>query len=99
EVEPYRQLLVLVLEQLKRTRAGQTGGYPSAREFVEDLESITESLMAHQGERIADGEIADVLCRARVFGFHLAELEIRQHSRRHFQAIDEILRVTDICPD
>src|SRR5262249_783932 len=42
--------------------------------------------------------LADVIWRARVFGFHLAELEIRQHSNWHVEALDDIFRSTGVCP-
>jgi phosphoenolpyruvate carboxylase len=96
-VEPYRQLLSLIDDQLRRTIDGEPLGYASAAEFVADLEEIERSLIAHSGSRIAAGELADLLWRARVFGFHLAELEIRQHSGRHRDALANILQATGVC--
>ncbi len=98
-VEPYRQMLWLIDEQLRRTNSGESKGYRSASEFIEDLEAIDRSLRAHSGVRISKGEVSDLLWRARVFGFHLAELEIRQHSRRHVAALDDIFRVTGVYPN
>jgi phosphoenolpyruvate carboxylase len=98
-VEPYRQILALIADQLRRTAARNPLGYASSTEFVGDLEEIDHSLTAHSGGRIAAGELADVVWRAKVFGFHLAELEIRQHSGRHFEALDDIFRSTGVCDD
>jgi phosphoenolpyruvate carboxylase len=97
-VEPYRQLLGLVEDQLGRTIEDRELGYINAAEFLADLEAIERSLIAHSGGRVAAGELADLLWRARVFGFHLAELEIRQHSQRHSDALAEILQMTGVCP-
>jgi phosphoenolpyruvate carboxylase len=96
-VEPYRQMLALMADRLRRTAVGETLGYGSATAFIADLEEIERSLVAHSGARIAAGELSDVLWRARVFGFHLAELEIRQHSSRHADALDDIFRSTGVC--
>lgn len=96
-VEPYRQMLGLIVEQLRRTEEKAPGGYRDAAEFVADLELVSTSLRQHQGRRIAKGRLQDLIWRARAFGFHLAELEIRQHSRRHRDALDEIFRETGVC--
>ena len=96
-VEPYRQILALVAEQLRRTEDRAVGGYESPEEFVSDLELISASLWQFQGARIASAELQALIWRARVFGFHLAELEIRQHSRHHLAALDDIFRQTGVC--
>jgi phosphoenolpyruvate carboxylase len=96
-VEPYRQMLGLVDDQLARTIEDRELGYASVGELLADLEAIDSSLMAHSGARIAAGELADLIWRVRVFGFHLAELEIRQHSQRHRDALADILRTTGVC--
>jgi phosphoenolpyruvate carboxylase len=96
-VEPYRQLLGLIEEQLQRTDEEQPGGYAAAEQLVADLEIAVNSLMTHRGGRIARGELTDLLWRVRAFGFHLAELEIRQHSRHHLEALDDIFRTTGVA--
>ena len=34
-----------------------------------------------------------------VFGVHLLTLDLRQHSARHAEALDEIFRAAGVCPD
>ena len=41
--------------------------------------------------RLAQGKLRDAIRRAEVFGFHLATLDIRQHSDVHASAVDEVL--------
>ncbi len=96
-VEPYRQMLGLIEEQLRRTKASAEGGYADAAQLEADLALMVRSLSEHRGSRIAQGELADLVWRVRVFGFHLAELEIRQHSRRHAEALAEVLEATGVC--
>ena len=98
-VEPYRQMLTLIEERLRRTEARLTPAYSSADDLLADLDLIAESLMLHRGQRIAAGKLQDLRWRVRAFGFHLAELEIREHSQRHEQALTEILAATAVCPN
>jgi phosphoenolpyruvate carboxylase len=98
-VEPYRQLLGLIAERLRRTAEPADGGYASADELIADLELMSDSLTAHQGRRIAAGDLEDLLWRVRVFRFVLAELEVRQHSAQHRAALTEIFRFTEVCPN
>ena len=34
-----------------------------------------------------------------MFGLHLLTLDIRQHSARHEQAVDEVLKAAGVCPN
>ena len=58
--------------------------------YVEDLALIDRSLRAHLGARIADGTLARARRTARALGLHLAELDIREHSERHHQALGAV---------
>jgi phosphoenolpyruvate carboxylase len=99
--EPYRQKLSLMQARLQARRNGEastsrTGrrvshGYTSPSEFVTDLALIRESLARSGGQRQAETEVTDLARRAESFGFHLASLDIRQHSRVHAAALAEIL--------
>ncbi|MCX7622561.1 MAG: phosphoenolpyruvate carboxylase [Thermomicrobium sp.] len=88
--EPYRRMLGLIEERLRRTETGEFGGYFSPAEFLGHLELLATSLRESQGQRIADGRLADLIARVEVFGFHLAELEIRQDAARHREALAEL---------
>ncbi|MFG0274452.1 MAG: phosphoenolpyruvate carboxylase [Phycisphaerales bacterium] len=72
----------------------------SAARFIADLETLRDAL-AHAGldEAAARGPLADALVRARTFGFHLAALDIRQHSRVHESAVAEMLRLAGVEAD
>ena len=100
--EPYRQKLILIFRRLARSRewnrrkwsesVADDRRYQSAKEFEEDLQQIVTSLKDNKGESIVRGQLSRLVRRVQVFGFHLATLDIRQHSGRHETAIDEILR-------
>ncbi len=93
--EPYRLKLSYVRERLvnTRTRLLSRGphrpgvDYLGPNGYVEDLALIDRSLRAHLGARIADGTLAKARRTARALGLHLAELDIREHSERHHQAL------------
>ena len=91
--EPYRRKCGLIAERLNRTLRAESGGYATPEQFVSDLELMRQSLLDHHGRRIADGAIRDLIDRARSFGFHLAEIEIRQHAERHTAAVTELLHL------
>jgi phosphoenolpyruvate carboxylase len=79
--EPYRRKLWLMYQRLLQTVENQPGGYGHVHEFVADLEVIDASLRAHRGERIANGRLAALRRRVELFGFHVAKLDVRVHTR------------------
>ena len=96
--EPYRQRFGFIAERLRRTRAyltGQqaplTGRYGAAGELEDELAEIQAGLVTDGLERVAWGEVQDLRWQLATFGFHLASLEARQHSRVHAAAL-EIIR-------
>jgi phosphoenolpyruvate carboxylase len=108
-MEPYRQKLIMVFRRLRATRTEterpwdervrNPRAYRSVDEFMHDLGLIDRSLRQNKGERIADGRLADLIRNVEVFGFHLATLDIRQHSSRHRAAVAEIYNHYGIYSD
>lgn len=102
EEEPYRQKLILMYRRIRATMdhnqqawSGQTTNdraYASASELSDGLMMIEQSLRDHRGGSLACGKLARLIRRLNVFGFHLASLDIRQHSARHASAIAEVLK-------
>ena len=89
--EPYRRKCGLIAERLRRTEAFDVGAYSGPNALLADLRLIDASLEAHGGRRIAAGSLRDLRRRVSIFGFHLAELELRQHAERHTSAVAELL--------
>ena len=95
--QPYRQKLRYVYRKLGATleasrrpwradHVARPGTYADASELLADLRLLQESLRAHGGERLADGRLGTLVRQAGIFGFHLATLDLRQHSARHASA-------------
>ena len=100
--QPYRQKLLYVYRKLGATleasrrpwRADhrvRPGAYADASELLLDLRLLQGSLRSHRGERLADGRLGTLALQAEIFGFHLATLDLRQHSARHASALAEVL--------
>jgi phosphoenolpyruvate carboxylase len=63
--------------------------YPSAREFLADLQILHTSLVENRGPRLAHALIDPLLLEVRTYGLHLQTLDIRQHARLHAAALEE----------
>ena len=97
--ELYRQALTLMRERVRTTRERLPSGYQGPGELLRDLRLVQRALI-HQGEPlVASGEIHDLIRQVEVFGFHYARLDIRDHSGRHEQALDEVLRLVGIADE
>ncbi len=90
--EPHRQLLLLAARRLAATRSRDADfGYPRASDFLHELRVLQDSLVTAGAPRQAYGELQQLIWQVNSFGFHLAELEIRQHSSVHAKALEEVL--------
>ena len=93
--EPYRLKCSYVYTRLENTRDRYTNGTPhvpgrdylGSEEYLHDLEVMDSSLRAHQGERIADGLLREVMRTANAVGLHLASVDVREHTNFHHTAL------------
>ncbi len=109
--EPYVRKFLRIearLEQtLKKAQAmltnGRRGGfedaYGSHEELLADLRMVQQSLAENGAGEIAQGgKLPRLIRQVEAFGFHLATLDVRQHSDAHAKALDEILLAAGVCP-
>ncbi len=89
--EPWRQMLNLMLIRLDENTP-PAAAYPSARELEQDLLLLESSLHAVRANHIADLDVRPLIAQVRVFGFHLATLDIRQNSAYYDRAIAGLLK-------
>ncbi|MFP5342709.1 MAG: phosphoenolpyruvate carboxylase [Candidatus Limnocylindria bacterium] len=92
--EPYRQRFGFMAERLRRTRIALTdeagprsGRYDGPGALDAELVELQEALVADGMERVAYGEVAELRWQLGTFGFHLASIEVRQHSSVHRAAL------------
>ena len=89
--ELYRQKLARIQRKLAADE------YRSSRGFLRDLLQVQDSLKAHGGTRSALGAVQRLVRKLRLFGLHLAPLEVRENAELHSAALDEIFARYDIC--
>ena len=100
--EPYRHKLSLMkyrletlmarIEQglVQSNRSIDNHAYANVSEFLADLNLIRDSLIGHGDQSVADQELLDLIRLVETFGFHLMQLDVRQESTRHSDAVAEI---------
>ncbi|MCM3341585.1 phosphoenolpyruvate carboxylase [Paenibacillus sp. MER TA 81-3] len=103
EKEPYRIKLTYMLEKLNNISDESTKDtlqrYRMPMEFVEDLKIIDRSLRHHFADYVADTNVSKLIRQVELFGFHMATLDVRQHSKEHENAMTEILANMNIVED
>jgi phosphoenolpyruvate carboxylase len=95
--EPYRRRMGAIAERLRRTRAYLTedegpisGRYATPGQLVAELDELQRCLAEDRLPRVAWGEVQDFRWQVETFGFHLASLELRQHSQVHEAALEAL---------
>lgn len=100
--EPYRRVFLgiyarlaatsqrLGLSVMQRLQVNPTEPYADSAEFVHDLDTVINSLKQHKSDWLARGALRNLRRAADVFGFHLAPLDMRQHSKVHEQVVEEL---------
>ena len=90
--EPFRAYLLYASRRLSATREPGTAdlAYRGPAEFIADLRLVQRELASAGAVRQAYGELQHLIWQAETFGFHLAGLEVRQHSAVHAQALGEL---------
>ncbi len=101
--EPYRVVLRGIRQRLRLTRERMEcllhrqpvphgAWYETAAPLRDSLEMIDASLREVGLAAIADGELKNTLWRLDSFGIHLLNLDIRQESTRHTEALSAVCR-------
>jgi len=103
EDEPYRRALIGVYARLAATLHALTGTealrhavapsnvYGGAAELLADLRTIEQSLGQHHAQALIAPRLAPLMRAVRVFGFHLATVDLRQSSDKHEAVIAELI--------
>lgn len=96
--EPFRQKLLFIQEKLKNTlHAQKTPFYSSPSELRYDLQLQLDALV-DAGCDASLESLRRMIYSVDIFGFHLAKLDLRQHSARHRAALEEIVDALDLIP-
>jgi phosphoenolpyruvate carboxylase len=88
--EPWRQYVYFLLQKLNASGDSGFEGYARPAELSSDLELLRESLESVGAHRLAESEIDPLTMHLKIFGFHLAALDIRQNSAYHAKAASQM---------
>ena len=77
--------------ETSRRPVAEAAPYASAKEFKADLDILDRSLIANNSRVIARGRLRLLRRAVDCFGFHLANLDIRQNSAIHERTIAELV--------
>jgi phosphoenolpyruvate carboxylase len=101
--EPYRHKLTLMQYRLDMTLlaveqrlkqvpfASNKAVYEGPQALLQDLQQMYDSLISHGDRVVADLELLDLIRLVKTFGFHLMQLDLRQESTRHSDAVAELV--------
>ncbi len=87
---PSHQPTEMFRRKLEQIQQRLDDGYSLPAEFVTDLEEVRRGLLDQNAWRTAEGRLDRLLTQARVFGFHLAELDFREESGKLADETDTI---------
>lgn len=89
--EPHRRILLLLSRKLAATRERNLDlAYRDPEHFLADLRVVQDSLVQAGAARQAYGHLQQLLWQVETYGFHLTELEVRQHSAVHAKVLAEL---------
>jgi phosphoenolpyruvate carboxylase len=102
--EPYRRALIGIYARLAATAKergfdvplapiAKAQPYPDAKAFLSDLDLIDQSLKTHGAGLLAKGRLRHVRRALDAFGFHLAQLDLRQNSDVHERCVAELFSI------
>ena len=103
--EPYRRKFKIiryrldqrlkVINQLKNNNQPEAEhAYQSEQELLNDLYVIRDSLISDNDLILSDFGLNDFIRLVETFGFHLVNLDIREESTNHTNAISDVLNVS-----
>nr|WP_314843120.1 phosphoenolpyruvate carboxylase [uncultured Microbacterium sp.] len=88
--EPHRRVVLSFAHRVAATRRGDDQRYGAPEELLADLRTLQESLADAGAKRHAFGGVQHLIWQVETYGFHLTELEVRQHSQVHAKALAEL---------
>jgi phosphoenolpyruvate carboxylase len=95
--EPFRRLAMAMRYRLRSIVGEQPGpAYASTAELVDDLALTRAGLESIHLDEAARQTVRTVKLRAQAFGLDLVALDLREESRAHTEAVDELFQVAGV---
>jgi phosphoenolpyruvate carboxylase len=90
EAETFRYFVQLMMLKLP-DKTGSRHAYTQAHQLIDDLYILHRALMEYGAQTLARREVMRMIRFVRIFGFHLARLDIRQNSSYYLEALSQLL--------
>ncbi len=96
--EAYKLFVLLLIQKLPINigkaqlfeLSDNKGSYRHSHQLIDDLEILRNALISSEYAGLAYNNVNDTIQMVRVFGFHLAELDIRQNSSYYEKSLAQI---------
>ena len=89
--ELHRACMLVIAERLRATIVRTADiMYRNCDDYIADLRVVQNSLAEAGAVRTAYGPLQKLIWQAESFGFHMVEMEFRQHSLVHSRALEDI---------
>ena len=103
--EVFRKFLDLIIEKLPIALRDEhiveltekSYSYFRVQELLDDLYLLKKSLVQYGAQYIAHADLNETIRIVETFGFHLANLDIRQNSTFHENALSELMRAGSLA--
>ncbi|MCB1141389.1 MAG: phosphoenolpyruvate carboxylase [Leptospiraceae bacterium] len=96
--EPWRQFISLLLIKLENTRSQISGSskshFKTSEELKEELKFLRSTLLSIHADSVVETELFPIERFLISFGFFMAKLDIRQNSKYHDNAFEQILKTS-----
>ena len=105
--EAFKQYVLLLAAKLPLSFAkshnaelkDKKSSYKNADQLTGDLKLLMDGLLAYGAESLAVSDVNKTLLLTNTFGFHLAELDIRQNSKYYHKAFEQLILESNVCGD
>lgn len=87
--EPHRRVMLMIALKLAAP-LGDELAYAHPDDLLAELRIVQESLELAGAQRHAFGLLQKLIWQVQTYGFHLAEIEVRQHSAVHRKVLGEL---------
>jgi phosphoenolpyruvate carboxylase len=84
---PYRVFFAQIGDRLRQTWEARAGRYERVEQLRSDLRLAAQSLLANRGASAGYQLVRRLMVRVDTFGFHLATLDLKQHSDVHHRVL------------